>query len=247
MMNLWTGRGIDSWTGALDYAATDRLLRLGELGRVLTRRAPGAHFRARALAKGGSMPTSPTLDPGALMRLAVFDTHRFDREALEAANARSMATRSSSSSRGSRPRPRRWPRASGVCSFVNDKLDAATLRDAARRGMRLVALRSAGYNHVDLGPPGALGIRWCASPSTRPTRWPSTPWRWCWRSTARSTGPTRACASGTSPWMGWWASTFTARPWASSAPGGSAAVAARIFHGFGCRRAAPSTRRRTPR
>ena len=37
-----------------------------------------------------------------------------------------------------------------VCIFVNDQADAATIETLAEGGTRLLALRSAGYNHVDL-------------------------------------------------------------------------------------------------
>ena len=37
-----------------------------------------------------------------------------------------------------------------VCAFINDKLDAVTLSALVAGGTRLVALRSAGYNNVDL-------------------------------------------------------------------------------------------------
>ena len=87
---------------------------------------------------------------------------------------------------------------------------------------------------------------WCACPSTRPTPSPSTRWRWCSRSTARSTAPTPGCASGTSPSTGWSASTCTARPSGVVGTGRIGRVAARIFHGFGCR-VLGSTRCRTPR
>lgn len=45
-----------------------------------------------------------------------------------------------------------------VCAFINDELDAAVLQCLARGGTRLVALRSAGYNHVDLAAAKRLGI-----------------------------------------------------------------------------------------
>lgn len=38
-----------------------------------------------------------------------------------------------------------------VCAFVNDVLSAAVIEQLAARGVRLIALRCAGYNHVDLG------------------------------------------------------------------------------------------------
>ena len=37
-----------------------------------------------------------------------------------------------------------------VCAFVNDDLSAPVLEVLARRGVELIALRSAGFNHVDL-------------------------------------------------------------------------------------------------
>ena len=37
-----------------------------------------------------------------------------------------------------------------ICAFVNDTLDAATLEILASLGVRIVALRCAGYNNVDL-------------------------------------------------------------------------------------------------
>ncbi|HCP30536.1 2-hydroxyacid dehydrogenase [Pseudomonas fulva] len=45
-----------------------------------------------------------------------------------------------------------------VCPFINDELDATVLQCLARGGTRLVALRSAGYNHVDLAAAKRLGI-----------------------------------------------------------------------------------------
>lgn len=38
----------------------------------------------------------------------------------------------------------------GICAFVNDQLNAAVLEALAKQGIRLVALRSAGYNNVDI-------------------------------------------------------------------------------------------------
>lgn len=45
-----------------------------------------------------------------------------------------------------------------VCPFVNDDVGGATLRGLAEVGVTHVALRSAGYNHVDLDAASALGI-----------------------------------------------------------------------------------------
>jgi D-lactate dehydrogenase len=92
------------------------------------------------------------------MDIAVFDTHRFDRAALEQANARfghrltffepRLTAETASLAQGF----------SAVCSFVNDRLDRRALEVLAGAGIRLIALRSAGYNHVDLAAAKELGL-----------------------------------------------------------------------------------------
>jgi D-lactate dehydrogenase len=48
--------------------------------------------------------------------------------------------------------------ASAVCVFVNDRLDSACLKQLHDLGVRLVALRCAGFNNVDLAAARALGL-----------------------------------------------------------------------------------------
>ncbi|WP_430445962.1 MAG: 2-hydroxyacid dehydrogenase [Pseudomonas piscis] len=45
-----------------------------------------------------------------------------------------------------------------VCAFINDDLGAPVLERLAAGGTRLIALRSAGYNHVDLAAAKRLGL-----------------------------------------------------------------------------------------
>jgi D-lactate dehydrogenase len=45
-----------------------------------------------------------------------------------------------------------------VCAFVNDHLDAPALDVLARLGVRLIVLRSAGFNNVDLARAKELGL-----------------------------------------------------------------------------------------
>lgn len=45
-----------------------------------------------------------------------------------------------------------------VCAFINDDLSAPVLEQLAAGGTRLIALRSAGFNHVDLGAAARLGL-----------------------------------------------------------------------------------------
>ncbi|MGY2437118.1 2-hydroxyacid dehydrogenase, partial [Escherichia coli] len=45
-----------------------------------------------------------------------------------------------------------------VCAFINDDLSAPVLEHLAAGGTQLIALRSAGYNHVDLAAAQRLGL-----------------------------------------------------------------------------------------
>ena len=83
------------------------------------------------------------------MKMTIFDTHKFDREALERANNGRhelhflevrLSAQTAPLAQGSE----------GVCLFANDKADATVLEILAGFGIKLIALRSAGYNHVDL-------------------------------------------------------------------------------------------------
>lgn len=55
-----------------------------------------------------------------------------------------------------------------VCAFINDDLSAAVLERLAAAGTRLIALRSAGYNHVDLAAARRLGLTVTRVPAYSP-------------------------------------------------------------------------------
>lgn len=55
-----------------------------------------------------------------------------------------------------------------VCAFVNDKLNAQVLRTLSMNGTRLIALRSAGFNHVDLEEAARLGLKVVRVPEYSP-------------------------------------------------------------------------------
>ncbi|PKM26220.1 MAG: hydroxyacid dehydrogenase [Gammaproteobacteria bacterium HGW-Gammaproteobacteria-13] len=55
-----------------------------------------------------------------------------------------------------------------VCAFINDDLNAQVLQQLAAGGTRLIALRSAGYNHVDLHTAHALGLAVVRVPAYSP-------------------------------------------------------------------------------
>ncbi|MCO5172292.1 MAG: 2-hydroxyacid dehydrogenase [Planctomycetes bacterium] len=92
------------------------------------------------------------------MRVAVFSTKAYDREFLAAANAAHGHELTFFEPRlGLLTAPLAHGHGA-VCAFVNDTLDAPVLEALAAGGTRLVALRSAGFNHVDLVAADRLGL-----------------------------------------------------------------------------------------
>ncbi|MEM0980500.1 MAG: 2-hydroxyacid dehydrogenase, partial [Cyanobacteria bacterium P01_H01_bin.58] len=55
-----------------------------------------------------------------------------------------------------------------VCVFINDELDDATLRAIASTGTRLIALRCAGFNNVNLHVAAELGLTVVRVPAYSP-------------------------------------------------------------------------------
>src|SRR6478736_3784719 len=92
------------------------------------------------------------------MRIAVFDTRRHDRAALEEANASHAHELTFFEPRLTAQTVSLAEGFDVACSFVNDRVDRATLESLRSSGVKLIALRSAGYNHVDLDAAAELGI-----------------------------------------------------------------------------------------
>lgn len=91
------------------------------------------------------------------MKVAVFSTKRYDRQFLEEANSGTHELRffephlteeTVSLAHGF----------DAVCVFVNDTVNGAVLEALAAGGVRLVALRCAGFNNVDIPAATRLGI-----------------------------------------------------------------------------------------
>jgi D-lactate dehydrogenase len=92
------------------------------------------------------------------MRIAVFSTKPYDRQALDAANERHHHELVFFEPRLTAATA---PLAHGfeaVCPFVNDELSADVVAALADGGVRLLTLRSAGFNHVDLRAAARRGI-----------------------------------------------------------------------------------------
>ncbi len=103
------------------------------------------------------------------MRVAVFDTHAYDRRFLDEANQAAgrhdlvffeprLSSQTAALAEGF----------DAVCVFVNDHLDAETLRALHAGGTRSVALRCAGYNNVDLAVAHQLRMRVARVPAYSP-------------------------------------------------------------------------------
>ena len=55
-----------------------------------------------------------------------------------------------------------------VCVFVNDRVNAPVIETLARKGVKVIALRCAGFNNVDLQAAKANGIKVCRVPAYSP-------------------------------------------------------------------------------
>lgn len=92
------------------------------------------------------------------MKIALFNARRYEREAFDQANMRfgheihyfepRLTSQTASLAQGF----------DVVCSFVSDQLDEPALAELRKGGVRLIALRCAGFNHVDLEAAERLGM-----------------------------------------------------------------------------------------
>ena len=101
------------------------------------------------------------------MKVAVFSSKPYDREFLTQANAGHHELRflqphlneeTASLAAGS----------AGVCGFVNDTLNAGVLEQLAHNGTRVIALRCAGFNNVDLDAAARLSLTVVRVPAYSP-------------------------------------------------------------------------------
>ncbi len=102
------------------------------------------------------------------MQIAVFSTKPYDRAFLDRANAEhgheityfeaQLTPRTALLADG----------AGAVCAFVNDQVDREVLEQLAQQGTRLIALRSAGFNNVDLAAAAELSLTVARVPAYSP-------------------------------------------------------------------------------
>lgn len=104
------------------------------------------------------------------MQVVVFSAKPYDRQFLDAANAAAGSAHRITylETRLSMETAALAQGAQAVCIFVNDQADAAVLEAFAGHGVRILALRSAGFNNVDLVAAHRLGITVARVPAYSP-------------------------------------------------------------------------------
>lgn len=102
------------------------------------------------------------------MRIALFSAKPYDGTFFKRANKDKRHTLSFFEARLTEDTAPLAAQYDAVCAFVNDCLDASVLQQLHDGGTRLVALRSAGFNHVDLTAADQLGITVARVPAYSP-------------------------------------------------------------------------------
>ena len=102
------------------------------------------------------------------MKIAVFSSKKYDRHFLTEANAderHELVFFKPKLNRETTALASDFP---AVCAFINDQLDGDTISAIAKQGTKLIALRSAGFNNVDIKAATELGITVVRVPAYSP-------------------------------------------------------------------------------
>jgi len=102
------------------------------------------------------------------VRVGVFSSKRYDRDSLTAANGSGQHRLDFLEARLAGETASIAARYPAVCVFVNDRVDAGVLATLAAGETRLVALRCAGFNNVDLEAARRLGVTVARVPAYSP-------------------------------------------------------------------------------
>jgi len=103
-----------------------------------------------------------------LMKIAVFSTKPYDKRALTEANRKCGHDLTFFEPRLTQSTVSLADGYSAVCPFVNDDLSAPVIESLAKGGVQLLALRSAGFNHVDMQAAVRHGITVARVPAYSP-------------------------------------------------------------------------------
>jgi D-lactate dehydrogenase len=102
------------------------------------------------------------------MKVSIFSTKSYDRQFFTAANINHQHELTFLEPRLDRQTACLATNATAVCVFVNDEVDRDTLEFLAHHGVKLIALRCAGYNNIDVSAAKALGIKMVRVPAYSP-------------------------------------------------------------------------------
>ena len=102
------------------------------------------------------------------MKVTVYSAHSYDRQFLDAANAAHQHELHYLGTQLSADTAALAKGSEAVCLFVNDQADERAIGILADVGVRLIALRAAGYNNVDLKAAHAKGITVARVPAYSP-------------------------------------------------------------------------------
>lgn len=102
------------------------------------------------------------------MKIAFFDVHRFERKVFDQVNTRFGHEITYLESRLTPETAKLAANFPGICAFVNDNLREVTLQILQSEGVKLIALRSAGFNHVDLNAAQKLALKVVRVPAYSP-------------------------------------------------------------------------------
>jgi D-lactate dehydrogenase len=102
------------------------------------------------------------------LKIAVFSTKAYDRQALGEANERHGHALTYFEARLTPDTAALVEGFDAVCPFVNDQVSAEVIETLAGAGVRLLTLRSAGFNHVDVRAAARHGIRVARVPAYSP-------------------------------------------------------------------------------
>ena len=102
------------------------------------------------------------------MKVAFFSTKRYDRQFFSEANADERHALTFFEPRLTEQTVSLAAGYPAVCVFINDTLDETVLQALAANGTQLIALRSAGFNNVDLAAAAKLGIKVVRVPAYSP-------------------------------------------------------------------------------
>lgn len=101
------------------------------------------------------------------MKIAFYSSHKFEHNSIEKTNKNKHELVFIEETLSEKSIPLALG-CEAICIFVNDKTDALTLKKLHKIGVKYIALRSAGFNHVDLTEAKKLGIKVARVPEYSP-------------------------------------------------------------------------------